>query len=170
MNVRSLVPSIRRRGSIPVRPGGDYPFFSLQKEVSSFFDDLWDTFSMVPYGSLDVSIDGNIYPSIDVKETDKNMIITAELPGIDEKDIEVLLEDGALTIKGEKKEEREEKGENYYHCERVFGAFDRSIPLHEGLDTTKVDARFKNGVLTIDIPKTVESQSAKGRKVSIHAD
>jgi HSP20 family protein len=138
--------------------------------MSSIFDDLWDRFSMVPYGSLDVSFGEKIYPSIDVKETDKDMIITAELPGINEKDVEVLLEDGALTIKGEKKEEREEKGENFYHCERVYGSFDRSIPLHEGLDTTKVDARFKNGVLTIDIPKTADSQSVKGRKVSIHTD
>ena len=87
---------------------------------------------------------GGFSPSIDLKEDDKEVSIKAELPGIDEKDIEVLLSDDALTIKGEKKEEKEEKGKDYYHMERTYGSFNRVVPLPLGVDTTYIQHPFSN--------------------------
>jgi len=112
---------------------------------------------------------GGFSPSIDLKEDDKEVSIKAELPGIDEKDIEVLLSDDALTIKGEKKEEKEEKGKDYYHMERTYGSFNRVVPLPLGVDTTNAEAHFKNCVLSIKLPKTEEAK-AKGRKIPIKAE
>lgn len=165
MNVRHLVPSIWRRGIVPASREVDYPFSSLQG-LNRLIDDLWGDFSIIPYGSLDTSI-GGFSPSVDVKETDKELIVTAELPGLEEKDVEVLLTDGHLAIKGEKKVEKEEKDENYYSCERLFGSFSRIVPLHDGLDTKHIEARFKNGILTVEIPKTEETAIAKGTKIPI---
>jgi len=107
-------------------------------------------------------------PSVDVSETDKELTITAELPGLAEKDIEVTLSDDMLTIKGEKKEEEEEKKKDYYLMERRFGAFQRSFRLPDTVDKDKIDAAFKNGVLTITMPKTGKARAAQ-KKIKIKA-
>jgi len=80
--------------------------------------------------------------------------------------VEVLLAGNTLTLKGEKKEEKEEKGKSFYHVERSYGTFQRTVPLPEGIDLKKIDAEFKNGVLTVKLPKTAEAKT-KGRKVPI---
>jgi len=103
---------------------------------------------------------------MDLEETEKEYRITAELPGMEEKDVEVLLAGNTLTLKGEKKEEKEEKGKSFYHVERSYGTFQRTVPLPEGIDLKKIDAEFKNGVLTVKLPKTAEAKT-KGRKVPI---
>jgi HSP20 family protein len=105
-------------------------------------------------------------PKMDLEETEKDYRITAELPGMEEKDVEVLLAGNSITIKGEKKEEKEEKDKSYYHMERSYGSFQRTVPLPEGIDLNKVDADFKNGVLTVKLPKTVEAKT-KSKKVPI---
>ena len=109
---------------------------------------------------------GGFSPSIDVKENDKEFIIKAELPGVEEKDIDVTVTNDAVTIKGEKKEEKEDKDKNYYYMERSYGSFCRVIPLEAEIDSGKAEARFKNGILDIKIPKN-QSAKAKGTKVSI---
>ena len=97
-------------------------------------------------------------PAVDIVERDAAYEVTVELPGIDGKNIELKLANGALAIRGEKQQETEEKKEGYYLRERHFGAFERSIPLPEGVDTGNIEAGFKNGVLTVMLPKKPEAQ------------
>jgi hypothetical protein len=94
--------------------------------------------------------------------------LTAELAGMDEKNIEVKLADGGLTIKGEKQEEKEEKKKDYYLSERHFGSFERSFRLPDGVDTNKIEATFKQGVLRVTLPKTPEAQRAD-KKITVTA-
>jgi HSP20 family protein len=103
---------------------------------------------------------------VDVAEMEDEIKVSAELPGLDNEDIDVSLSDDVLTISGEKKEEKEEKGKNYYRSERSYGAFRRDIPLPSQVDADKVDAVFQKGVLTITLPKTAE---AKAKKVTVKA-
>ena len=103
----------------------------------------------------------NIAPAVDVSEKDKEFEIMAELPGLDEKDVEVKLANGNLTIKGEKKEEKEEREKDYYLSERRYGSFVRSFPLPEGVNADKIEASFAKGVLTVKLPKTAEAQAEK---------
>lgn len=96
-------------------------------------------------------------PAIDMVERKGEVVLRADLPGLAEKDVEVSVQDGTLTIRGERKEEREEKEEDYYYCERSQGAFVRSVPLPPGVDADKIKATFKNGVLEVHVPKSKES-------------
>ncbi|HEX5999479.1 MAG TPA: Hsp20/alpha crystallin family protein [Hyphomicrobiaceae bacterium] len=107
-----------------------------------------------------------VVPDFDVHENAKSIMIEAELPGVDEKDVSITLSGGLLTIKGEKKQEREEKGETHYLCERSFGAFERSLRLPETIDESKLDARFDKGVLRITAAKKPEAVKAE-RKIEI---
>jgi HSP20 family protein len=107
-------------------------------------------------------------PAVDIAETDKAYEITAELPGMDEKNIEVKFADGVLTIKGEKKDEKEEKKKDYYLSERSYGSFQRSFQVPEGVDTDKIEATFKKGILTVALPKSTEAQKAT-KKIDVKA-
>jgi HSP20 family protein len=100
-------------------------------------------------------------PALDVFEKDGKLQINAELPGMQEKDIEIEVTDDTLTISGEKRDEREVKEDNYYRSERSYGSFRRQVGLPAGADTDKVDATFKDGVLKIAIPVTATAPSAK---------
>ena len=104
-------------------------------------------------------------PTIDMSETDKGYEITAELPGIDEKDLEVNVTDDVLTLEGDKREEREEKKKDYYVQERRYGQFRRSLRLPQDADTEKINARFDKGVLSVEIPRT--GTKKQGRKISV---
>jgi HSP20 family protein len=105
-------------------------------------------------------------PDLDVRETANAIIVEAELPGVDEKDVSVTLANGMLTIKGEKKHEREEKGQNYYLAERSFGGFERAIRLPDTVDDAKVEAKFDKGVLKVTAAKKPEAVKAE-RKIEI---
>jgi HSP20 family protein len=143
-----------------------WPLYRLRSEINRLFDDFgmgsWlsqfrrGAFDVEPFWSAGIS--WAKVPAVDIAETAKGYEITAELPGIDEKNIEVKYVDGALTIKGEKKDEREEKKENYHLSERSYGAFQRSFRVPDGIDAEKVEASFKNGVLTVTMPKSPEVQ------------
>jgi HSP20 family protein len=110
--------------------------------------------------------DGITVPQLDVRENTKSIVIEAELPGVEEKDVSVSLANGVLTIKGEKKHEKEEKGENYYLSERSFGSFERSIRLPDTIDDAKVEAKFDKGVLKVTAAKKPEAVKAE-RKIEI---
>lgn len=128
-------------------------------------DDLLEDF----FGGLPTERDAiGIAPRFDVSETDTAVIIEAELPGMDEKDIELTLQDNILTLKGEKKREEETKKKNCYISERSYGHFQRSLQLGSGVDSEHVDAAFKNGVLTINIPK-LEPEKSQARTINIKA-
>jgi HSP20 family protein len=105
-------------------------------------------------------------PAIDVAETDKAFAVTAELPGMDEKDIDVSVTGDLLTIKGEKRQEREEKNKNYYLSERSYGQFQRSFTLPSGIDRDKIAAEFAKGVLTVTLPKSAEAQQQQ-KKIDV---
>lgn len=128
---------------------------NLHREFDDIFENFFRGFSPAIRESNDDSL---LAPRIDVTETDKAFNLTAELPGVEEKDVDVSLSGNVLTIKGEKKSEYEEKDEkkNYHRVERSYGSFQRSLTLPEEVDQAKIDASFKNGVLTIEIPKTAE--------------
>ena len=108
------------------------------------------------------------FPVADVVEGERDYRVTAELPGMSEKDIEIALAGDVLTLKGEKKEEHEGKGQNRYVSERRYGLFQRSFALPEDADPEKIEAEFKNGVLTVTLPKRPEAQ-AKQRKIEVKA-
>jgi HSP20 family protein len=107
-----------------------------------------------------------VVPEFDVHENAKSIMIEAELPGVEEKDVSITLSDGLLTVRGEKKQEREEKGETHYLCERSFGSFERCLRLPETIDENKLEARFDKGVLKITAAKRPEAVKAE-RKIEI---
>lgn len=141
------------------------PFDSLRREVDRLFQDF-------EHGSWHNPLRGSLFdtpplwrrpmtwgaaPAVDIVEKDGGFEVTVELPGMDEKSIEVNVANGCLTIKGEKQEEKEEKKKDYYLHERQIGSFERHFALPEGVDTDKIEASFKNGVLTVRLPKKPEA-------------
>jgi HSP20 family protein len=108
------------------------------------------------------------FPRIDVKETAKDIRIMADLPGLDEKDITVTIEDGRLTLRGEKREDHEEQDENYYWRERSYGTFHRQIQLPGEVEPDKIEAVFKRGVLSITVPRKPEIEG-KTKRIEIKA-
>lgn len=149
------------------------PLESLRREIEHVFDtfggDLWrrpahpllaKEWNWLPQMAFPLS------PAVDVTEKDAAFEITAELPGLDEKDVDVSVANGVLTIKGEKREEKQEKQKDYYLSERRYGSFQRSFPLPDGVDGDKIEAVFKKGLLSITLPKTAEAQNNK-RKIDV---
>jgi HSP20 family protein len=133
------------------------PFAQFRRGIDQMFDGMLDNWAR-PMNLLDRSL-GSWMPQIDVRETAKEIRVTAELPGMEEKDLEVSFLDGALTIKGEKNEEHEEEKGDVHRSERQYGMFERTIPLPSEVDVDKVKATFKKGVLKITLPKTREAQT-----------
>ncbi len=138
---------------------------SLQQE----FDRLVEEFFGVPERAGEsASRRFAMTPDIDVAETKDGFEITAELPGVDEKDVEVTVADGVLSLRGEKKAETEEKEKNFYRAERLYGAFQRSVSLPLDVDEEKVEAAFKNGVLTVKLPRNPDAKAAS-RRIEVKA-
>ncbi|PDT75005.1 Hsp20/alpha crystallin family protein [Bradyrhizobium sp. C9] len=144
------------------------PFESLRSEMNRLFDDFDRGFWRSPFRSslLDIVPQRQAAwasaPAVDVVEKDNAYEITAELPGMDEKNIEVKVANDVLTIKGEKREEKEEKKTDYYLQERSFGSFERSFAMPQGVDADKIEAAFAKGVLSVKLPKKPEAvKSAK---------
>ena len=150
------------------------PFEALRREVDRLFDTFGDVSFPVAFGRPAFRLDlpwpreevWQISPAVDFVERDKEYEITVELPGLSEKDVEVKLSNGNLVIKGEKKEEKEEKGKDYHVSERRFGSFVRSFTAPQGVDSGNVEATFANGVLTVKLPKTVEAQKSE-KKIEV---
>ena len=163
--IKEMVPAGQGTETPPARREEEYPLFSLQRDVNRLFEDFFRGFDLGPFRMAGEKW-GEFSPKMDLEETEKEYRITAELPGMDEKDVEVLLTGNAITLKGEKKEEKEEKGKSSYHMERSYGSFQRTVPLPEGIDLKKVDADFKNGVLTVKLPKTMEAKT-RNKKIPI---
>lgn len=147
MALKDLIPS---KKWAPARREEHDPFTLFRDEMNRLFDNFFRGGELEPFFESRVGFS----PKVDVAETDKEITVTAELPGMDEKDIDVSLEKDMLTVRGEKKEEKEEKGKDFYRSERSYGSFTRTIPLPKEVDTDKVEAQFKKGVLRITLPKT----------------
>ena len=150
------------------------PFEGLRREIDRMFDDfgggLWRSpfrgSFFEPFRRAEVALAG--LPAVDVTETDKAYEITADCPGIDEKNVEVKFANGILTIKGEKQDEKEEKRKDYYMRERSFGSFERSFEVPDSVNTDKIEATFRKGVLTVTLPKSAEAQKAE-KKIAVKA-
>jgi HSP20 family protein len=135
--------------------------FSLRHQMNHLFNDV---FRPVARGDEGVSM-WNQYPTVDIYDNDENIIITAELPGIDKKDIVIDVKDDVLTLKGERSFDHEIKEEKYYCRERTFGKFERVFRLPADVDPEKISADYKDGILKIDIPK---SEEKKPKQISVH--
>ncbi|MET4700973.1 HSP20 family protein [Constrictibacter sp. MBR-5] len=152
-------------------------FASLREEMERAFDDILSGFPLMPFGRRAMEVEprrrlpgvfGGQLPTVDVVERDGEYCITAELPGSEEKDIDVSLAEGILTVKGEKKQEREEKKDSYYVSERRYGSFQRSFRVPDDADADGIAATFKNGVLTLTLPKKPEAKRAE-KKIAVKA-
>ena len=169
MSVRDLIPWGGSNGKqLPsvFRDDDRDPFLSLHREVNRLFDDVFRGFdSRLPALGRFSSFGGGGWPNVEVSDGEKEIRVTAEVPGLEEKDIEVLLEDGVLTLKGEKRSETEDKDRQF--SERFYGRFERRIPLGHEVEDDKVSANFKNGVLTVALPKTERAQ-AKAKRIAIN--
>jgi HSP20 family protein len=168
MNMRDLIPWGRNAQTTPspYREEGD-PFLTLHREMNRLFDDVFRGFDIAPFGSFGGMGRMAGWPSVEVSETDKDIRVSAELPGLEEKDVEVLMSDGVLTIRGEKRSEVEDKSRAF--SERTYGRFERRIPLGWEVEEDKVNASFQNGVLTVTMPKSAKA-AAKARRIAINRD
>ncbi len=151
------------------------PLKALRQEMDRLFEDFDRGFLRSPFRSgwsLEPFVRGELKwpstPAVDIVETENEFKVTAELPGMDEKNIEVKLANGSLTIKGEKQEEKEEKKKDYYLQERSFGSFERRFQVPDSVDKSKIAASFKQGVLTVVMPKTAEAKKSE-KKIEVKA-
>ncbi len=159
MNVRDLIPGSRNDRDLARNAPSDSlnPMVSLHREMNRLFDNMFRGFDdSRMWGSRQTE-----WPRIDVEETDKSYRVTAELPGMDEKEVEVLLQDGVLTIRGEKKLEKESQDRTF--SERFYGRFERQLSFDRDVDQEGVNAAFKNGVLTVTIPRTAQAIERRKR-------
>ncbi len=154
MSMRDLIPWDRNR-NLPSSSTGDNanPFLALHREMNRIFDDFARGFDLPASGGWPGGWSGG-WPHVEVSETDDNVKVVAEVPGLVEKDIEVTLQNGTLTLRGEKKSENQ----GAVYSERWQGRFERSMQLGPDVDPDRVNAAFKNGVLTITVPKRPEAQ------------
>jgi len=143
------------------RPERD--LISIREEMNRLFDDFFSSWLPVRRRGL---LEGEWSPSVDIAETDENIVVKAELPGIKQDDVDITITNDVLTLKGEKKEEKEIKRENYHRIERSYGGFQRSISLPTGVQADKAKASYRDGVLTITVPK-VEEAKPKSIKINV---
>jgi HSP20 family protein len=153
MNLRSLIPIGRGQAS----PWGRTydPFTSLQREVERVFQDFARGFPTFAAPATELT------PKMDATETDKEFELTFELPGLEDKDVEVNVADNVLTVRGEKKAEKEQKNKDYRVVERSYGSFARSVELPEGVDTDAIKATITKGVLKVTVPKPAPAVTKK---------
>lgn len=163
----NILPLKRRSDKLGERRDYEDPITAIQNEMNrmfnSFFSNQFDLLPLREESLIEFS------PRVDVSETEKEIKVIAELPGMDEKDIQLGLEKDSLVISGEKKAESEEKGKNYHHVERSFGSFTRVIPMPAEIEADKVEAEFKKGVLTVTLPKPA-STVKQTHKINIKAN
>lgn len=163
----NLLPLKRRNDKIAARREYENPVLVIQDEMNRMFDRFFtDPFDLAPFEHSTLS---EFSPRVDVSETEKEVKVVAELPGLDEKDIQLELQQDALVISGEKKSESEDKGKNYHRVERSFGSFTRMVPLPTAVEADKVEAEFKKGVLTVTLPKPA-SAIKTSHKINIKAN
>ena len=160
MAIKDLIPWRKRRREVSEK-------LPNRSEVRDIFEDavedFFESWGLEPRWQSEVAIS----PALDVSETDTEYKVTAELPGMSRDDIDVTLDQGRLTISGTKEEEQKEEKENYVRTERSYGSFTRTVPLPATVDEENIEANFKDGVLSLRLPKTEE---ARGRKVKIQGE
>jgi len=164
MAIKDLIPWRKETSIVPVQRNRDAEtLLDIRTEMSRIIDEFFNR--PLALGSFldDFAFPAGFSPRLDVAETDKEITISAELPGLEPEDIHLTLDHNCLTISGEKQAEKEEKGKRFYRMERSYGSFYRSIPLPDEVDENKIEASYKRGVLKIRLPKTVQSQRTSKR-------
>ena len=170
MAFRDLIPWNRGRDeTVPARRNVN-PLAALHREMDRMFDEVFRGFDLAPsnnrsFDRLGWHTGWTGWPHLEVNETDSELKVSAELPGLDEKDVEIELANGVLVIKGEKKMESEDR--NRWFSERYYGRFERRLAVDD-VEADKVSASFKNGVLTVTLPKTASARNVK--RIAINAD
>lgn len=166
MAIRDLIPWGRESNQVPnlYRDSDRDPFMALHREMNRLFDDAFRGFETRMPSLGGFSTARGSWPSVEISDSETEIRVTAEIPGMDEKDIEVLLDDGVLTLRGEKRSETEDKDRQF--SERLYGRFERRIPLGYEVEEDKVSAAFHNGVLTVTLPKTQRAQT-KAKRIAI---
>jgi HSP20 family protein len=160
MALRDLIPWNNGSRDLSLHRNEPNPFLALHREMNRLFDDAFHSFDIAPFSSHAMG-----WPNVEVNETDKEVKVIAELPGLQEKDVNVELRDGLLTISGEKRSETEDKERRF--SERYYGRFERAIPV-EDVDQDNVGASFKDGVLTVKLPKVPTAQQ-KVKRIAINS-
>jgi HSP20 family protein len=169
MSVRDLIPWNRSTGtpapaSLPSEPTS--PFLALHREVNRLFDDVFNGFGVPSLANTSLATRNFGWPNVEVVEAEGGALrVSAELPGLDETDVELLVEDGVLTLKGEKRAETTDKERGY--SERSYGRFERSIALPFAVQEDKAEATFRNGVLTVTLPRSAEAPERR-RRIAIN--
>ncbi len=152
--------------NLPVKREDDkYPLSRLQQDMNTVFNRFFEDFRLAPFQDRDFMT----FPKIDIKETKKEVLVSAELPGMEVEDINISLTDNVLSLRGEKKQENKQEGENYYHMECSYGSFNRNIPLPNEVESDNVKAEFKNGILKVSMTKKPESQQ-KAKRIEIKSN
>lgn len=155
------------KSNTPAKSAERRPLESLRRDIDRLFEDFHPFDWRLPSRVLGFELprfsqaEWQVLPAMDLVEKGGSFEITVELPGIDEKNVEIKLSNHTLTIKGEKHEEKEDKQQDYYLSERRYGSFQRSFQLPDGIDVDKIDAAFAKGVLTVKLPKTAEAKQAE---------
>jgi HSP20 family protein len=163
MSITNLMPwrhkehAPRRRGEVTVNREEDHPLTLFERDMNRMFDDFFGGFGLAPSDFWDTDWSA-FSPQVDIVDNENEIKVSVELPGLDEKDIDVNLSRDTLIISGEKQQEKEDKGKNYYRMERSYGSFKRAIPIPCEIKTEAIDATFKNGVLSVVLPKATEGQ------------
>ena len=165
MSVRDLIPWGRSANApVPNRMRDEpvSPFLTLHREMNRLFDDVFSGFGG---GALSPAMRGLGWPSVEMVETDQGLRVSAELPGLDEKDVELTIDDGVLTLRGEKRAETTDKERGY--TERSYGRFERVLALPFAVEEDKAEASFKNGVLSVTLPRAAKAPE-RGRRIAIN--
>jgi len=159
MSIMDLVPWKREKpGLSPAKAEKTSPVYSIHREMNRLFDHAFGGFPLsFPFGDTETGIN-DFSPSVDITENDDEVRITAEVPGMDEKSLDISLSRGVVSIKGEKRSEHKEKKNEYYRMERSYGSFHRAIPVPSEIDEEKATATCRDGILTIVLPKTARAR------------
>lgn len=170
MTTNHLVPKLFRHSeNLPERRDPYTPLHDFQRQMNRLFDDYFGDFPLARRGDEPGLAIAGFVPRVDVSETDHEVKVSAELPGMDEKNIAVEITDTVLAIHGERRAEKEEKGRNWHAREQTYGAFHRTIPLPTSVDGKKAKAKFVQGLLTVTVPKREEEQADR-KTIKIETD
>ena len=169
--MNNLIPWNWGKKNIPIKKEDNVsheysPYLMLQQDMNRVFDNFFRAFDDRLMSPLFEMCDGLFQPKVEVKESAKDLRVSVELPGIDDKDLDVSITNDALTISGEKREEKEENTSGYYRMERSYGSFHRRVPFPCSIDKDKAEATFKKGALNVVLPKKVEAEQ-NVKKISI---
>lgn len=174
MAIKDLIPWNREKTNLTVRKEDEErSLLDIRKQMNRRIDQFFNEFFTQPY-ALNPFMDepaiwGDFAPNMDVSETDKAVNVSIELPGMEPEDIHITIDHGNLRITGEKQSEKEEKGKRYYRMERSYGSFQRTFPLPEEVDEDKIEAKFKQGVLSVELPKSKKALTTS-KRITVKTD